>query len=56
VILFALRALQRLVFMREIEAAFGQTPPRLVIQFVVMAGLAVALFLVQRRARAVAVA
>jgi hypothetical protein len=55
VILFALRALQRLVFMREIESAFGQTPPRLVIQFVLMAGLAVALFLVQRRAHAGAV-
>jgi hypothetical protein len=50
VILFALRALQRLIFMREIQAAFGQAPSRLVIQFVIMAGLAVALFLVQRRA------
>ena len=54
VILFALRALQRLIFLREIQAAFGQAPARLVTQFVVMAGLAVALFLVQRRAHAAA--
>jgi hypothetical protein len=56
VILFALRALQRLLFMREIGAAFGITPPKLVLQFVVMAGLALALFIVRRRALAVVAA
>jgi hypothetical protein len=56
IILFGLRALQRLIFMHEIGAAFGISSPRLVVQFVVMAGLAVALFVVRRRAMTVAVA
>jgi hypothetical protein len=48
VILFAIRALQRIVFLQDVSAAFVIPPSRVVLQAIVMGGLAVALFAVYR--------
>jgi hypothetical protein len=50
VVLFTMRGLQRLLYMREIESVFAIPANRSLIQMVVMLSLAVALFLLWRSA------
>jgi hypothetical protein len=50
VVLFTMRGLQRLLYMREIESVFAIPANRSLIQMVVMLALAVALFLLWRSA------